>query len=72
MGDGQEAHTASTMDDVKAKIKDVAANNQVKINGHAYTVGTTTKADGSAYTADDIAALVKEGDLVDDGTNNYS
>ena len=69
MGDGQEAHTASTMDDVKAKIKDVAANVQVKINGHAYTVGTTTKADGSAYTADDIAALVKEGDLVDDGTN---
>ena len=69
MGDGQEAHTASTMDDVKAKIKDVAANDQVKINGHAYTVGTTTKADGSAYTADDIAALVKEGDLVDDGKN---
>ena len=34
MGDGQEAHTASTMDDVKAKIKDVAANGQVKINGH--------------------------------------
>ena len=60
MGDGREAHTASTMDDVKAKIKDVAANGQVKINGHAYTVGTTTKADGSAYTADDIAALVKE------------
>ena len=66
-GNAQNNFTAVAGDTLS--LKDVAANGQVKINGHAYTVGTTTKADGSAYTADDIAALVKEGDLVDDGTN---
>ena len=68
MGDGVAAHTASDRTSVEAKVKALAANGKVKINGTEYTVGTSTKADGSAYTADDIAALVKEGDLVEVGT----
>ena len=73
MGDGQEAHTAKTMDEVKAAIKAVAANGKVKINGKEYTVGTTTDLTKTnpVATADDLAALVKEGDLVEDGTNKF-
>ena len=71
MGDGVAAHTASDRTSVEAKVKAIAANGKVKINGTEYTVGTTTKADGSAYTADDIAALVKEGDLVEAGTDKF-
>ncbi len=71
MGDGKEAYTASTMTAVEKAIKGSAAADKVKINGKEYTVGTTTKDDGSAYTADDIAALVKEGDLVEVGTNRH-
>ena len=71
MGDGVAAHTASDRTSVEAKVKAIVANGKVKINGTEYTVGTTTKADGSAYTADDIAALVKEGDLVEAGTDKF-
>ncbi len=71
MGDGVAAHTASDRTSVEAKVKALAANGKVKINGTEYTVGTTTKADGSTYTADDIAALIKEGDLVEDGTSKF-
>ena len=70
MGDGVATHTASDRSNVEAKIK-ALANGKVKINGKEYTVGTSTKADGSAYTADDIAALVKEGDLVEAGTDRF-
>ena len=67
----------STVDNVQAMIK--AANDDANITikssaadaGKTYTVGVTTKEDGSKYTADDIAALVKSGTYVSDGTNVY-
>ena len=66
MGDGQNAHTAETKDTVQAAIKALTDGKKVSINGTEYTVKPSTdltKADPEA-TADDIAALVKEGDLV--------
>ena len=63
-GDGANDHTASTMDAVKKAIKGLDKGKTVEINKKSYTVGTSTKDDGTAYTADDIAALVKEGDLL--------
>ena len=63
-GDGVNDHTASTMDAVKKAIKGLDKGKTVEINKKSYTVGTSTKDDGTAYTADDIAALVKEGDLL--------
>ena len=73
MGDGQEAYTASTMDAVGTAIKGLGNGKKVTINGHDYTIGVSTKPDGSAHTADDIAALVKEGDLVqlEGGAKNF-
>ena len=64
MGDTANNYTASTMTAVETAIKGLTIGKKVSINGTEYTVGTSTKADGSAYTADDIAALVKEGDLL--------
>ncbi len=67
----------STVDNVQAKIKAANDTDQFTIKssaadaGKTYTVGVTTKEDGSKYTADDIAALVKSGTYVDDGTNVY-
>ena len=67
----------STVDNVQAKIKAANDTDQFTIKssaadaGKTYTVGVTTKEDGSKYTADDIATLVKSGTYVDDGTNVY-
>ncbi len=67
----------STVDNVQAMIKAAADTDQFTIKssaadaGKTYTVGVTTKEDGSKYTADDIAALVKSGTYVSDGTNVY-
>ena len=58
MGDTANNYTASTMTAVETAIKGLTTGKKVSINGTEYTVGTSTKADGSAYTADDIAALV--------------
>ena len=64
MGDKANTYTASTMTTVENAIKALSTGKKVSINGTEYTVGTSTKDDGTAYTADDIAALVKEGDLL--------
>ena len=64
MGGGANSYTASTMTTVENAIKALDKGKKVSINGTEYTVGTSTKDDGTAYTADDIAALVKEGDLL--------
>ncbi len=71
----------ATIDGIQEKIKTLSAGDTVKIGsklasdgtitGDEYTVGVTTKEDGTAYTADDIAELVKEGMYVNDGTNTY-
>lgn len=71
----------ATIDGIQDKIKTLSAGDTVKIGtklaadgtiiGDTYTVGVTTKEDGTAYTADDIAGLVKEGLYVNDGTNTY-
>ena len=69
MGDGTQTYTASTKTAVDAAIK--AANGKVEINGTEYTIGTTTDLTNLVAlkaTADDIAALVKEGDLLKIGT----
>ncbi|WP_455534609.1 flagellin N-terminal helical domain-containing protein [Roseburia inulinivorans] len=71
MGDKANNYTASTMDAVKTAITALAADAKVSINGKEYTVKTTTdltKANPEA-TADDIAALVKEGDLLKVGND---
>ena len=67
----------STVENVQDKIKTLSENDTVTIKksaddtGKTYTIGVTTKDDGTAYTADDIAALVKDGMYVNDGTNTY-
>ena len=74
MGDGVADHIASDRTNVEAKVKALAANGKVKINGTEYTIGTTTDLTNPAAlkaTADDVAALVKEGDLVEVGTDKF-
>ncbi len=68
-----------SVEDLQKEIKKLAAGDTVKIkeNSNAtaveYTVGVTKKLDGSAFTADDIAELVKAGNQVDvNGTNYYA
>ena len=62
----------STVENIQDKIKAAADTDTVKIRDtvdgtdKTYTVGVTTKEDGTKYTADDIAALVKEGAYVTD------
>ncbi len=66
----------STVDNIQDKIKSLTAGTvtlrkSASDTGKTYTIGTSTKEDGTAYTADDIAALVKSGMYVNDGTNTY-
>ena len=71
----------TNVESIQEKIKGLTAGGTVTIgdklkadgsvNGKAYTVGVTTKEDGTTYTADDIAALVKGDTYVNDGTNTY-
>ena len=62
----------STVENIQDKIKAAADGEVIKIRDtvdgtdKSYTVGVTTKEDGTKYTADDIAALVKEGAYVTD------
>ena len=62
----------STVENIQDKIKAAADTDTIKIRDtvdgtdKSYTVGVTTKEDGTKYTADDIAALVKEGAYVTD------
>ena len=72
-GTAADAHTASTKDTVQTAIKALGDGKKVTINGTEYTVKPSTdltKANPEA-TADDIAALVKEGDLVKVDTANH-
>ena len=62
----------STVENIQDKIKAAKDGETIKIRNAAdgtdksYTVGVTTKEDGTKYTADDIAALVNAGDYVTD------
>lgn len=77
IGNKAAAYTAKSVEDIQTAIKGLAAGKTVKIRDKAtgqdtsYTIGVSTKADQSVYTADDIAAMIKEGQYVDDGTNKY-
>ena len=65
---------------IQTKIKALFDGDTVKIydssdstKSNDFEIGVTTKEDGTKYTADDIAALVKEGNLVDvNGTSYYA
>ena len=67
----------STVENIQDQIKNLADGKTVTIQknasdtGKTYTVGVTTKEDGSKYTADDIAALVKGGVYVKADTTNF-
>ncbi len=67
----------STVDNIQEMIKGLDKDNTIKLKksasdtGKTYTIGVTTKEDGTAYTADDVAALVKSGMYVEDDANVY-
>ena len=67
----------STVENIQDQIKNLADGKTVTIQknasdtGKTYTVGVTTKEDGSKYTADDIAALVKGGMYVKADTTQF-
>ena len=67
----------STVENIQEKIKALGDGDKIKLKksasdtGKEYTIGVSTKEDGTAYTADDVAALVKSGMYVDDTTNVY-
>ena len=72
-GTKADATTASTKDTVQTAIKGLTDGKKVTINGTEYTVKPSTdltKTNPEA-TADDLAALVKEGDLVKVDTANH-
>ena len=62
----------STVENIQDKIKAATDGDEIKIRDTAtgkdktYIVGVTDKGDGTHYTADDIAALVKNGSYVTD------
>ena len=68
----------STVENIQDMIKAAGDGEEFKIRDSAsgtdktYIVGVTNKEDGTHYTADDIAALVKEGNYVTDkNTKTY-
>ena len=67
----------STVDNIQEMIKGLDKDDTIKLKksasdtGKTYTIGVTTKEDGTAYTADDVAALVKSGMYVEDDANVY-
>ena len=67
----------STVENIQDKIKAAADGDQFTLKknaadtGKTYTIGVTTKDDGSVYTADDVADLVKANTYVSDGTNVF-
>ena len=67
----------STVDNIQEMIKGLDKDDTITLKksasdtGKTYTIGVSTKENGSAYTADDIAALVKGGMYVNDGTSTY-
>ena len=67
----------STVDNIQEMIKGLDKDHTIKLKksasdtGKTYTIGVTTKEDGTAYTADDVAALVKSGMYVEDDANVY-
>ncbi len=79
VGDGTNAATSNTISTIQTDIKALATGKVVKIsdadgtNTKSYTIGTSTKKDGTAYTADDVAALVTGGKIVQvDTAYNYA
>ncbi|MCM1297262.1 MAG: hypothetical protein NC311_17110 [Muribaculaceae bacterium] len=66
-----------SVEDLQKEIKKLADGKTVTIaensnaTGVTYTVGVTKKPDGSKFTADDIAALVKAGNQVKVDTADY-
>ena len=76
-GDGNADYTATAIADVVTGVKGLANGAQVTIadadgsNQKTYTVGVSTNAAADTYTADDLAKLITEGKLVDDGTKKY-
>ena len=63
---------------IQTKIKALNDGGVVKIydssdstKSNDFTIGVTTKEDGTKYTADDVAALVKEGNVVDAAGTSY-
>ena len=78
-GDGTNAANANTISAIQTDIKALATGKVVKIsdadgtNTKSYTIGTSTKKDGTAYNADDVAALVTGGKIVQvDTAYNYA
>ncbi len=78
-GNGGKNKGIVSVEDLQKEIKALAKDDTVEIadNSNAtavsYTVGVTKKEDGSAFTADDIAALVKAGNQVKvNGTDYYA
>jgi len=78
-GNGGKNKGIVSVEDLQKEIKALAEGDTVEIadNSNAtavsYTVGVTKKEDGSAFTADDIAALVKAGNQVNvNGTDYYA
>ena len=67
----------STVENIQEKIKALGDGEKIKLKksasdtGKEYTIGVSTKEDGTAYTADDVAALVKSGMYVEDDANVY-
>ena len=79
VGDGTNVATSNTISTIQTDIKALATGKIVKIsdadgtNTKSYTIGTSTKKDGTAYTADDVAALVTGGKIVQvDAAYNYA
>ena len=76
-GNGGKNKGIVSVDDIQDQIKGLADTKTVTIKdnsnatGVTYTVGVTTKADGTKMTADDIAALVKAGQQVKVDDKDY-
>ena len=64
--------TPTSMKDVAAAIKAANKGATITIGTKSYTLGVATDKDNDTYTADDLISMIKEGDTVNDGTNDYT
>ena len=67
----------STVNNIQDMIKGMGDGDTITLKknaadtGKEYTIGVSTKEDGTVYTADDVAALVKGGMYADNGNNVF-
>lgn len=71
IGETGTDYTAETIGNTRDKVKELHEGDSVTINGDSYNIGVVDDANNNTYTADTLAEMIKAGDYVNDGTDDY-